>query len=80
VATLLIKQGADVNTIATNHITPLHLVAGNGDKEVVELLLAKGAKTGVVVTHPRDPGTPLDWAERYHHEEIADLLRQEKAE
>ena len=63
--------------------TPLHSAAGFGQKEVAELLIAKGADVNAKLDDGR---TPLDWASRgYEHEppedkvarkEITDLLRK----
>jgi ankyrin repeat protein len=47
----------------------LHNAADEGHKEVIELLIAKGAG---VNAKDEDGETPLDWAD----EEIADLLRK----
>jgi len=41
---LLIAHGANVNAVTLDGTTPLMLAAGNAKKEVVELLLQKGAK------------------------------------
>lgn len=43
VATRLIDAGANVNTKADGHWTPLHLAARRGDVAMVELLVARGA-------------------------------------
>jgi ankyrin repeat protein len=56
----------------------LHIAVAEDSRELVELLLASGAKTDVKSVSTQ-PGTPLDWAERVGHEEIAELLRQHKA-
>ena len=53
--------------------TPLHRAALRGHKEIVELLLAKGAK----VNGPAMSGkTALDYASRAGHKETVDLLRR----
>jgi len=53
--------------------TPLHLAAMGGHKEIVELLIAKGAE----VDANHDEGeTPLDFAILVGRDEIADLLRK----
>jgi ankyrin repeat protein len=50
--------------------TPLHWSAKEGNKEVVELLISKGAD----VNAKDDVGdTPVDWAD---NKETADLLRK----
>ncbi len=43
VTTRLLDAGADVNTKADGHWTPLHLAARRGDVAMVELLVARGA-------------------------------------
>ena len=53
--------------------TPLHLAAFKGHKEIVEMLIAKGAN----VNAKDDDGiTPLDGAMHQKHTETADLLRK----
>ena len=51
----------------------MHYAAIKGHKEIVELLIAKGAD---VNANSDDDGTPLDWAITYNHKETADLLRK----
>jgi hypothetical protein len=54
------------------HSTALHQAALNGDVPMIELLLARGARTDV-----RDAlwnGTPLDWARHEHRAEAVALL------
>ena len=51
--------------------TPLHYAAHEGHKEVVELLIAKGA---VVNAKDDDGDTPLDYAHRRKYTEVAALL------
>ena len=73
-ARLLLDHGADINTIDEEYrSTPLGCAARRGQKEMVELLLARGA----------DPGragaswaTPLAWARKKGHPEIEGMLRQ----
>ena len=53
--------------------TPLSVAVANGDKEIVELLIANGAD----VNAKTDAGeTPLDWAIKNKHPETADLIRK----
>ena len=51
----------------------MHYAAQYGRKEVVELLIAKGAD---VNANSDDDGTPLDLAIKYNHTKLADLLRK----
>jgi ankyrin repeat protein len=69
----LLDHGANANA-KDNEVgdTPLILAAGKGYKEVVELLLAHGAD----VNAADNIGTPLAWAMRTDHADVADLLRQ----
>ena len=64
--------GTDVNTKDNfTGYTPLHRAASNGLKEIVELLLAKGAD----VNAKNDGGfTPLHYAASRRDKEIAELL------
>ena len=54
-------------------MTPLHRAAWNGHKEIVELLISKGADVNV-----KNDGdeTALDWAVAWDKPEIAALLRK----
>ena len=66
----LIDQGADVNALAGAGAMPLHLAASRGDKEMVDLLLARGA-----TALPMDNGqTPADIARDRGFAELADRL------
>ena len=61
--------GADVNAKDEDENTPLHRAAYYGHKEIVVLLIAKGADVNV----KNDVGyTPLDG----NHPDTADLLRK----
>jgi ankyrin repeat protein len=53
--------------------TALHHAAGNGDDDLVRLLLAAGADR--TVTDPRFGATPAQWAEHFGHTGTAALLR-----
>ena len=73
-----LAEGIDVDTRLPStfgHIgeTPLHGAATFGHKEIVELLIAKGAD---VNARDNVGKTPIDWAIEYDETEIADLLRK----
>ena len=68
----LIKQGVDVNaTTDPTGLTPLHLAASKGDKDMVELLLEHGAN---INARNMSRLTPLRMAVRGGHIEVADFL------
>ncbi len=63
VATRLVRQGVDVNASPPGShwtATPLHTAAGQGQPEVVALLLAHGADP--TLRDARYQGTALDWS------------------
>ena len=89
IATWLISQGADVNAKTKRrlgddkkikpdilHVTPLHMAVASGDKDMVELLISKGAKVNARDT---SGNTPLDYATKYGYTEVAELLRRHGA-
>jgi ankyrin repeat protein len=51
--------------------TPMHFAAQEGHRDIVELLLAKGAD---VNTRNGGGNTPLHWAAKYGHKDVAELL------
>ena len=59
-ARALLKGGADVNAAGANGLTPLHVAAGNGRAQVVNLLLKNGAK--LEARDAKHWKTPLHWA------------------
>ncbi|HHT0594871.1 TPA: ankyrin repeat domain-containing protein [Legionella anisa] len=68
----LLDVGADPNIPnKDNNKTALHFAVCRGKKEVVELLLSKGAKTDIVDTSNK---TPLDYANARGFTEIAEVL------
>ena len=68
--------GVDVNVKDGIGITPLHDACSEGHKEIVELLISKGA---VLNAKDQDGKTPLDKAEHQERTKIADLLRKHGA-
>ena len=54
----------------------MHIAASKGHKEVVELLITKGADLNAISIMPGYRGTPLDLASRYNQTKTADLLRK----
>ncbi len=70
-ARLLLNNGSNVNQGDGIKGTPLTVAAANGHKEVVKLLIERGADVCLKV----DGGTAADFAQRQAHQEIADLLR-----
>ena len=54
-------------------VTPLHYAAGNGHKEIAELLIDKGADVDAKADNDI---TPLDAAIKFKKTELADLIRK----
>ena len=78
VAFLVEECGADVNYRGSEDgLTPLAAAASNGQKEIVEYLLSKGA----LVNPPEVPSwaTPLYLAKKNGHTEIVEILQQRGA-
>ena len=66
-----LDKGVDVNTKAITGVTSLHVAAGRGHTEIVELLITEGAD----VNAKDDRGwTPLFEAVNNGHKEIVELL------
>ena len=75
-----IADGADVNAedpFKGLRRTPLHRAAYYGHKEIVVLLIAKGANLNVKDDRGR---TPFHWAAYHGHKEIVELLIAEGAD
>lgn len=71
---MLIDRGADVNATAGENITPLHLAACGGHREMVELLLAASADRNVRdISHDATPG---EWARIWGHPDLAGYLER----
>lgn len=78
-----VERGADVNA-ESDGATALHLACAAGERDIVELLLDRGAnpdarhRVAVVWGGPGRPGdreTPLDWAEHFSRSDVVELLR-----
>jgi ankyrin repeat protein len=82
VVRILLEAGEDPNRYNPKachaHSTPLHQAALAGHRDVVELLVQRGARLDIkdTVWH----GTPLGWAEHEGRKDIADYLRTKQAE
>ena len=68
-----LAAGTDVNAKDKKKVTPLHLAAFRGHKEIAQLLIAEGADVNAKDFEGR---IPLDKAIERKHPETADLLRK----
>ena len=68
----LLARGAKVNAQNKAKMTPVHIAAKQGEREIVLLILAYHPNLAL-----RDSRgwTPLTWAVNAHHDEVAQLLR-----
>lgn len=73
VATYLLEQGADVNAVKTDGVSPLHIAARNGNVEMTRLLLDRGANINAL---DGKGWTALDRAQKWGHQDEAKFLRQ----
>ena len=71
---LLIERGADVNSTQADDFTPLHEAAQNGMLDVARWLIERGANVNPRLSSTQQ--TPLTLAIEYHHDDVAELLRQ----
>jgi ankyrin repeat protein len=82
-----LAAGTDVNAKNLLGEPPLNYAVWKGHKEIVELLIDKGADVNAKIEKTGDEVgltsteiflvlTPLDWAIEDNHTEIADLLRK----
>ncbi len=77
---LLIQAGADVNSRGDFGATPLHYAVFEGDEystPIVRALLNAGADPNL--TDFRSSATPLKWAQREHHDGLAESIKLLKA-
>lgn len=72
-AAYLLDEGADVNAVTAEGITPLHMAAQNGNIGIIKLLLDRGAKIDAIDSKG---WTPLDRAMKWGHADAAEFLRQ----
>ena len=76
IAALLRKHGGMTSEELRSGMTPLHFAAVNGHKEIVELLIAKGADVNEKIASGSNKNkTPLDFAVIKKQNETANLLR-----
>ena len=74
-ATLLLKEGAGINAIPGGFDysgTGLHYAALNGQRAMVEFLIAQGAD--VTIQDTKVFATPAGWADYGGHPELKDVL------
>lgn len=71
--TLLAANGAEVNIVNNDNITPLHTAATLGAKHAVKILILAGAEVNVT---DKDGKTPLDRAIKNGYKKIAKILRK----
>jgi ankyrin repeat protein len=74
-----VELGFDVNALGRSDVpveqeweTALHGAVGEGDRELVDVLLSLGADPTIEDT--RFSSTALGWAEHFGHADLVDLL------
>ena len=72
-----LAAGTDVNAKTDVGTTPLFYAAADGQKEIAELLIAKGADVNAKSSNDALLLTPLDAAIKSNQTEFADLLRKQ---
>lgn len=76
---LLLDKGADPAKVVGPSPTPLGLAAISGKVEAARLLLQHGAdvnQTGIIVQKGKAGLTPLYYARKHHHTELATLIEK----
>jgi uncharacterized protein len=71
IARRLVEAGGDVNATQEHGFTALHQAAQNGDADLVDYLLGRGANSDVTL---EDGRTPSDLAREHGHPDIAGRL------
>lgn len=77
VAEILVKNGADVNSITKAGYTPLHIASHYGQANMVRFLLGNGANVGATTTLCY---TSLHQAAQQGHTNIVNILLEHKAD
>ena len=68
---LLVKSGADIDSVNIHGLTPLHKAAARGCAKIVRFLIEKGAN---INKRTNDDWAPLHFAARYGKHEVVRLL------
>ncbi|KAL6893648.1 hypothetical protein ACP4OV_007746 [Aristida adscensionis] len=76
IARYLLDHGADPNKMDDSGSVALHLAAKNGNEELIRLLLSRGARVDVAVSH----GTPLHIAASYGNTGAVKILLEHHAD
>jgi len=82
---LLIQKGADVNKTCNGYVPPLMHAAKYGRLEMVQTLIAKGAKADYKYdgdfkgeNGPQKGETAITYAEKYQHDDVVEYLQSLK--
>ncbi|XP_056684537.1 uncharacterized protein [Spinacia oleracea] len=76
-SSFLLDHGADPNVTSNAGLTPLHYAAKIGKKDLVKLLITKGAEVDAPSSSAK--GTPLRFATAYSMKEAVKILLEHKA-